>query len=81
MTSVKTFCRADVKELCGSEEGLQPIENWEERIFLYGKVVDRNLMALPDDPAHETNWCCRYIHGRQRSGLVVAGTQEYNVHT
>ncbi len=81
MTGIKTFCRDDVKGLCESEEGLQRIENWEERIFLYGKVVYKDLMAPPDEPAHETAWCCRYIHGRQKSGLVTAGTQEYNAHT
>jgi hypothetical protein len=80
-TSIKSFCREDVKGLCGSEEKLRRIENWEERIFLYGKIDYRNLMAPPDEPAHETRWCCRYIHGRQGSGLVMAGTQEYNLHT
>jgi len=81
MTSIKSFCREDVKDVCGSEEAQRKIENWEERIFLYGKVVYKDLMAPTDEPAHETGWCCRYIHGRQKSGLVMAGTQEYNVHT
>jgi len=80
-TSIKFFCRDDVKEVCGSEETLHKIEDWGERIFLYGKVLYRDLMAPTDEPAHETGWCCRYIHGRQKSGLVMAGTQEYNVHT
>jgi hypothetical protein len=80
-TSIKSFCRDDVKGLCESEEALRRIENWEERIFLYGKLVYRDLMAPTEEPAHETAWCCRYIHGRQKSGLVVAGTQEYNLHT
>jgi hypothetical protein len=80
-TTIKAFCRDDVKGLCESDEKLRRIENWEERIFLYGKVLYKNLMAPFDQPAHETRWCCRYIHGRQKSGLVIAGTQEYNLHT
>ncbi len=79
--NLKSFCRDDVKPLCGSDEAFRRIENWEERIFLYGKVTYRDLAAPADMPAHETGWCCRYIHGRQKSGLVMAGSHEYNVHT
>jgi hypothetical protein len=81
VTSIKSFCRDDVKGLCDSEEKLRRIENWEERIFLYGKITYKDLLAPPDELAHQTGWCCRYIHGRQKSGLVIAGTQEYNLHT
>ncbi|MGC1463346.1 MAG: hypothetical protein WA802_14170 [Terracidiphilus sp.] len=80
-TNIKAFCRGDVKGLCGNEEKLRRIENWEERIFLYGKMDYKNLMEPTEATAHETRWCCRYIHGRQASGLVMAGTQEYNLHT
>lgn len=80
-TTIKSFCRDDVKGLCASEEQFRRIENWEERIFIYGKIEYKNLMAPVDAAAHESRWCCRYIHGRQGSGLVMAGTQEYNVHT
>jgi hypothetical protein len=79
--NIKSFCREDVTALCGTVESLNRIENWEERIFLYGKVVYRDLMAPQNAPAHETGWCCRYIHGRQKSGLVMAGSQDYNLHT
>jgi hypothetical protein len=79
--NLKSFCRDDVKGLCGTEEGFRRIENWEERIFLYGKVSYRDLAAPTDRPPHETGWCCRYIHGRQKSGLVMAGSHEYNVHS
>jgi hypothetical protein len=80
-TVIKSFCRDNVKGFCESEERLRRIENWEERIFIYGKIVYRDLMEPIDQPAHETIWCFRYIHGRQKSGLVMAGTQEYNMHT
>jgi hypothetical protein len=79
--NLKSFSRDDVRGLCYTEEGLLRVENWEERIFLYGKVVYRDLMGPVDHQTHETGWCCRYIHGRQKSGLVMAGPQEYNLHT
>ncbi|MDR3411417.1 MAG: hypothetical protein P4L87_10835, partial [Formivibrio sp.] len=79
--NIKSISRDDVRGLCESEEVFRKVENWEERIFLYGKVVYRDLMAPTDQPTHETGWCCRYIHGRQKSGLVMAGPQEYNLHT
>jgi hypothetical protein len=79
--NLKSFCRDDVKALCGSDESFRRIENWEERIFLYGKVTYRDLAAPTDRPPHVTGWCCRYIHGRQKSGLVMAGSHDYNVHS
>jgi hypothetical protein len=80
-TAVKPFCRSDAKGLCDSEERYRRIETWEEKIFLYGKVIYQDLTAPIDSEANETNWCCWYIHGRQNSGLVIAGPQEYNTHT
>ncbi|MGA3010155.1 MAG: hypothetical protein ABSD72_07815 [Terracidiphilus sp.] len=80
-TPIEPFSRADVRGLCDSEERFRRIETWEERVFLYGKVTYRDLIAPPDSQMHETNWCCWYIHGRQNSGLVIAGPPEYNSHT
>jgi hypothetical protein len=80
-TAIKPFCRNDAKGLCDSEERFKRIETWEEKIFLYGKVIYKDLTAPVDSETHETNWCCWYIHGRQNSGLVIAGTPEYNTHT
>ena len=79
--AIKPFCRGDAKGLCDSEERYRRIETWEEKIFLYGKVIYRDLTAPADSEAHETNWCCWYIHGRQNSGLVIAGPPEYNTHS
>jgi hypothetical protein len=80
-TTIGTFCRNDVKGLCDSEERFKRIETWEEKIYLYGQVLYRDLIAPADSQARETNWCCWYIHGRQNSGLVLAGPAEYNSHT
>jgi hypothetical protein len=80
-TAIKPFCRDDVKALCDSEERFKRIETWEEKVFLYGKVIYRDLISSPDGQPHETNWCCWYIHGRQNSGMVIAGPPEYNSHT
>jgi hypothetical protein len=80
-TPIKTFCRDEVKALCDSEERFRRIETWEEKIFLYGKVEYIDLISAQDDQNHETGWCCWYIHGRQNSGLVLAGPLSYNAHT
>ena len=78
---IKPFSREDLKSICDSEELLRSIENWEEKVYIYGKVVYRDLTAPPDKPTNETAWCCWYIHGRQKSGLVFAGPPDYNLHT
>lgn len=78
---LKTFARADVKTVCATAEKLARVENWEEKIYLYGRVTYRDLTAPATQPAQETQWCCWYIHGRQKSGLVIAGPPAYNAHT
>jgi hypothetical protein len=80
-TTILKFCRDDLKLLCQTPERLKRVENWEERLFLYGKVVYRDLITPADQQLHETAWCCWYIHGRQKSGLVLDGPPEYNSHT
>jgi hypothetical protein len=79
--AIKTFGRDDLKSVCKSEETLRRVQNWEEKLFLCGKVIYRDLIAPPENQVHETTWCCWYIHGRQKSGLVVAGPPNYNLHT
>lgn len=78
---IKPFSRTDLKSICDSEERLRSIESWEEKVYIYGKIMYRDLTAPPDNPANETDWCCWYIHGRQKSGLVFAGPPDYNMHT
>lgn len=80
-TVLKNFSRNDVKGLCDSEERFKRIETWEEKVYLYGKITYEDLISPPVSQVHETNWCCWYIHGRQNSGLVMAGPVEYNSHT
>jgi hypothetical protein len=80
-TPVKVFSRDDVPTICGSDEQLKRIENWDEKIFLHGKVLYRDLVAPQGSNEHQTNWCCWYIHGRQKSGMVIAGPAGYNSHT
>jgi len=38
--------------LCGSEDAFKRIENWEEKFFIYGKVVYRLLQSIIDGPQH-----------------------------
>ncbi|HUD15236.1 MAG TPA: hypothetical protein VMQ56_16400 [Terracidiphilus sp.] len=78
---LKTVRREDAEALCGSDEKFASIESWEERLYLCGKVTYADLIAPSGKEAHETNWCCWYIHGKQRSALVPAGGDEYNAHT
>jgi hypothetical protein len=80
-TGLKSFSREDAKGLCESDEQFARIESWEEKIYLHGKVIYRDLIAPPSRQTHQTDWCCWYIHGRQKSGLVIAGPPEYNLHT
>ncbi|MGA2537214.1 MAG: hypothetical protein ABSF53_14450 [Terracidiphilus sp.] len=79
--AVKTIRREDASTLCGSEEKFKSIEAWEERLYLCGEVKYNDLISPPGKEAHETRWCCWYIHGRQKSGLAVAGPPAYHAHT
>lgn len=81
VTDLVTFSRGDVNKLCDTEEQLRRVENWEERIYIYGKVMYRDLTAPDNAPAHESSWLCWYIHGRQKSGMVMATLPSYNKHT
>jgi hypothetical protein len=78
---LRGFARNDARTICESDEAFHRVETWEERIYLYGKVLYRDLISPADKQDHETDWCCWYIHGRQNSGLVMAGPPEYNRHT
>lgn len=78
--SIRTFHRDEVKSVCENSEQLLRVEDWQEKIYLYGKVAYNELVA-PGEVAHETGWCCWYIHGRQKSGMIMAGPQEYNRHS
>ena len=80
-TVLKPFCRDDARGLCDSEERFKRIETWDEKIYIYGKVIYKDLISPDDDQTHETNWCCWYIHGQQSSGLIIAGPPEYNGHS
>src|SRR5580658_891906 len=80
-TGIKSFSRDEVKSFCGSDEKLRRVEKWEELILLYGNVVYRDLIAVGEGETHESSWCCWYIHGRQKSGMVMAGPPAYNRNT
>lgn len=80
-TPIRVFSRDDVPAICESDERFKRIENWDEKIFLHGKIAYRDLIAPQGSNEHETNWCCWYIHGRQKSGMVIAGPPGYNSHS
>lgn len=78
---ITTFCREDVRGFCASDEQFDRVTNWEERIFLYGRVTYRDLVSPQDEQVRQSAWCFWYIHGHQNSGMVPAGPRNYNLHT
>jgi hypothetical protein len=80
-TEIAAFSRDDAQRVAESKEQLERIEKWEEKIFLFGTLVYRDLTSPDETTAHESSWFCWYIHGRQKSGMVMAGPPAYNKHT
>lgn len=80
-TEIFSFSRDDVKRVCDTAERLARVEKWEEKIYLYGRVVYQDLTAGDDTAMHQSSWLCWYIHGRQKSGMVMAGPPAYNQHS
>jgi hypothetical protein len=78
---IMNFQRDDVRAISSDPEQLRRVEDWEEKIYLYGKVTYIDLRFPDEGDYRETAWCCWYIHGRQKSGLVNAGAPQYNQHT
>lgn len=80
-TEILSFSRAEVERVCETPERLARVEKWEEKIFLYGTVAYQDLNAAENAPPHESSWLCWYIHGRQKSGMVMVGRPAYNRHS
>ncbi len=80
-TGLKSFRRDDVRTVCDSPENMRRVEEWDLKIYLYGAITYADLRSPNESDVHQTSWCCWYIHGHQKSGMVVAGPPEYNVHT
>jgi hypothetical protein len=78
---IKTFGREDVKRICVEDGSLERVDTWEEKIYLYGRLTYHELRSSRTQQEFETRWCCWYIHGRQRSGLVIAGPDSYHCHS
>lgn len=77
---IKSFSRDEVSSVCESPEQLKLVESWLEKIYLYGNIVYLDLRSSDEKEVHQTTWCCWYIHGRQKSGMVTAGPPAYNRH-
>jgi hypothetical protein len=78
---IRIFGRGDVKRFCATEEKLKGVEDWDEKMFLYGRITYEDLVSPAGRETHETSWCCWYICGQKRSGLVTIGVPAYNVQT
>lgn len=77
---IRPFRRTDVRSYCSSDEQFKKIERWEEKVYVYGRVIYRDLISPMDQPNHETDWCCWYVYG-DKDALVLAGPAEYNKHS
>lgn len=80
-TGIWAFNRDDLASICKNPESQRRVERWQETLFLYGRLTYLPLTATDESQAHETFWCCRYIHGEKSSALVMAGPPEYNRHS
>jgi hypothetical protein len=80
-TGIWAFNRDDLASICKNPEAQRRIERWQETLFLFGRVTYLDLNATDESQAHETFWCCRYIHGEKSSALVMAGPPQYNLHS
>lgn len=74
--ALRKFGPEDVKHAC-SEETLRRIQEWSEKIFIYGRVTYKDLNADESQQLHETSWCCWYIYGQRKSGLVTTGVPAF----
>jgi hypothetical protein len=79
--AIKPFSRDDLRGICETEEIFKKVEAWEEKVFIYGKILYEDLISQASRQVHESAWCYWYIHGRENSGMVIAGPPEYNLHT
>lgn len=80
-TGIWALNRDDLPSICKTPEVLKQVERWQQTLFLYGRITYTELTANNDTDAHQTFWCCRYIHGEKSSALVMAGSPAYNKHT
>jgi hypothetical protein len=77
---IRPFRRSDVRSYCSSDEQFEKVQKWEEKIYVYGRVIYRDLISPIDQPNHETDWCCWYVFA-EKDALVLAGPPEYNKHS
>jgi hypothetical protein len=80
-SSLRIFGWEDVERFCSNGERLKRLEDWDEKIFLHGKITYEDLVAPAGRETHETSWCCWYITGQKRSGLVTVEVPGFNVQT
>ena len=77
---IRPFRRSDVRSYCASDEQFENVQKWEEKLYVYGRVIYRDLISPMDQPNHETDWCCWYVFA-EKDALVLAGPPEYNKHS
>lgn len=80
-SSLRIFGWEDVKRFCSTGESLKRVEDWDEKVFIYGKITYEDFVGPTGGATHETSWCCWYIAGQRRSGLVTVGVPGFNAQT
>lgn len=78
---IKSFGRNELLSMCENTDQLRRVEDWDDKIYLYGKIAYRSLLASGAEPGYETAWCCWFVNSSQKCGMVIAGPPAYNQHT
>ena len=74
--------RDDVKSFCENEERMRRVENWEEKIYLYGTVAYRGSAFQPTrSRSMRPRGAAGTSTADRKSGMVMAGPPQYNRHT
>lgn len=75
---IRIFGDEDVERYCTTEAQRKRVEQWEERLFVYGKVTYKDLIAPAGDrQVHESSWCCWYVVGKNTRGLVAVNVPAF----
>jgi hypothetical protein len=79
-TAIMTFGRNNVEQICSDEE-LMRVRDWDLKVFVHGRVTYEDFISPAGHATHETSWCCWYICGERKSGLITMDVPGYSVKT
>ena len=79
-TAILTFSQNNVEQICSDEE-LKRVRDWDLKVFVHGRVTYKDFVSPAGHATHETSWCCWYISGERKSGLITMDVPAYTVKT